>query len=105
MQTTVFDPCHLAAERYTHADGRGGQVPHIHTSADSVIAFLEERLHRIAGGHFEVADHIGRAEHACSFDTQEADCVFVGDGDGGLVSCTDGDVHRFRGGWWVVGGR
>ncbi len=59
MQTTVFDPCHLAAERYTHADGRGGQVPHVHPSTDSVIAFVEERLHRIAGGHFEVADQVG----------------------------------------------
>src|SRR5260370_28254390 len=89
MERTVCGPGRLAGEGYSHADGRGGQVPYIHSGTDSVIAFVEERLHRIAGGHFEVADHVGGAEHACSFDAQEADCVFAGYEDGGLVSCTD----------------
>src|SRR5258707_4867938 len=106
MQTTIFNPCHLAAKRDTHTDWRGGQVPHIDADAHRVIAFVEEWLHRIASRHFEVADHVGRAEHPCSFNAQEVDRVFVGDEDGGFVSCTDGNVdHRDIIGCrlWVVG--
>src|SRR5260370_14798005 len=58
MQTTIFDACHLGAKRNTHADRRGGQVPHIYTCAHRIITFVEERLHRIAGRHFEGAGHV-----------------------------------------------
>src|SRR5260370_37899483 len=95
MYTSVFDACHLAAKCDTHADRRGGQVPHIYACAHRIIAFVEERLHRIAGSHFEVADHVGRAQHPSSFDAQKSDGIFVVDDDGGFVSCTNGYVdHR-----------
>ena len=90
-EAAVFGAGELAAEGDAHAHGGGGEVADIDAGADGVVTVVEEGLHRIAGGHFEVGNHVGRAEDSGVGVAEEVDSVAVVDQDGGFVGGADGD--------------
>ena len=48
---------HLRGERHAHADGRGGQVPHIDVGAHGIAAGIQQREQRVAAAALHVPDH------------------------------------------------
>ena len=64
---SVVDRRHPRRGDHRAADGRGGQVFHVHFEANRDPAWGEQRLNRVAGSHLHQVDHERRAEHLGHF--------------------------------------